>query len=316
MHIDNEGNINEIPLSLNEALRNVEYTSEEYQNRQKLLEARDNILEVKELKVWFDGKKDIFGRIKSHVKAVDGVSFNIKEGETMGLVGESGCGKTTLGKTILRLNPYTSGEVLYKGRNIFDLSKSELKELRKEIQIIFQDPYSSLNPRMTIGNAIMEPMQVHGLYQNDSERKDKVIQLLERVNLLPEQFSRYPHEFSGGQRQRICIARALALNPKFIICDESVSALDVSVQAQVLNLLIELREEYKFSYVFISHDLSVVKFISDRIVVMNQGKIEEMGYSEEVYAQPKSSYTQKLIAAIPRGDIEEVKQRRLLLPQI
>jgi peptide/nickel transport system ATP-binding protein len=203
----------------------------------------------------------------------------------------------------------TGGKAYFDGQDIFSLDHKSMKELREHMQIIFQDPYSSLNPRMSIGNAIMEPMQVHNKYSNDKERKEKVIELLQKVNMRPEHFQRYPHEFSGGQRQRICIARALALNPKFIICDESVSALDVSVQAQVLNLLIKLREEFKFTYIFISHDLSVVKFMSDRMVVMNKGKIEEMGASDDIYNNPQHDYTKKLISAIPKGNIEDIQAR-------
>ena len=235
------------------------------------------------------------------MKAVDDVSFDVYPSETLGLVGESGCGKTTLGRTILKLSPATEGVILYKGEDILKVNDARLKELRREIQIIFQDPYSSLNPRMTVGSAIMEPMQVHNLYKNDTERKEKVIELLETVSMDASHFNRYPHEFSGGQRQRIGIARALSLNPKFIICDESVSALDVSVQAQVLNLLIDLRKKMDFTCIFISHDLSVVKFISDRMVVMNKGKIEEMGASDEIYSHPQMAYTKRLIEAIPKG---------------
>ena len=201
------------------------------------------------------------------------------------------------------------GEVIFEGKNILDLSQKQLKALRKDVQIIFQDPYSSLNPRMTIGNAIMEPMQVHNILKNDEERKAKVIELLETVGLEARHFQRYPHEFSGGQRQRICIARALALNPKFIICDESVSALDVSVQAQVLNLLMDLREKFGFTYIFISHDLSVVKFMSDRMIVMNKGKIEEIGVADDIYHSPQKTYTKKLIDAIPKGRIEDILAR-------
>jgi peptide/nickel transport system ATP-binding protein len=237
------------------------------------------------------------------------VSFDVYEGETLGLVGESGCGKTTLGRTLLRLAPAHSGEIIFDGKSILDLNQNDMIEMRKHMQIIFQDPYSSLNPRITIGSAIMEPMTVHGVLGSEKERKDKVMELLTKVNMKPEHFNRYPHEFSGGQRQRICIARALALNPKFIICDESVSALDVSVQAQVLNLLIQLREEFKFTYIFISHDLSVVKFMSDRMVVMNKGKIEEMGISDDIYNNPQREYTQKLIAAIPKGELDDIKAR-------
>lgn len=309
MRKDETGKLVEIESDLNKAIERVIVTPEETIMRRKKLEEAPKLLEVKDLKVWFPTKLDFFGNPKDHIKAVNNVSFKMKEGETLGLVGESGCGKTTLGKAILRLNPAYDGEIIYKGRNVLDLSKSDLKELRKEMQIIFQDPYSSLNPRMTVGDAIMEPMSVHGIYNNPKERKDKVYELLDKVNLNPEQFTRYPHEFSGGQRQRICIARALALNPSFIICDESVSALDVSVQAQVLNLLIKLRDEFKFSYIFISHDLSVVKFISDRIVVMNKGVIEEIGYADDIYNNPTKDYTKGLISAIPKGEIEDIRRK-------
>jgi peptide/nickel transport system ATP-binding protein len=309
MRKDETGKLVEIESDLNKAIERVIVTPEETILRRKKLEEAPKLLEVKDLKVWFPTKLDFFGNPRDYIKAVNNVSFKMKEGETLGLVGESGCGKTTLGKAILRLNPSYDGEIIYKGRNILDLSKSDLKELRKEMQIIFQDPYSSLNPRMTVGDAIMEPMSVHGIYNNPKERKDKVYELLDKVNLNPEQFTRYPHEFSGGQRQRICIARALALNPSFIICDESVSALDVSVQAQVLNLLIKLRDEFKFSYIFISHDLSVVKFISDRIVVMNKGVIEEIGYADDIYNNPTKDYTKGLISAIPKGEIEDIRRK-------
>jgi peptide/nickel transport system ATP-binding protein len=309
MRKDETGKLVEIESDLNKAIERVIVTPEETIMRRKKLEEAPKLLEVKDLKVWFPTKLDFFGNPKDYIKAVNNVSFKMKEGETLGLVGESGCGKTTLGKAILRLNPSYDGEIIYKGRNILDLSKSDFKELRKEMQIIFQDPYSSLNPRMTVGDAIMEPMSVHGIYNNPKERKDKVYELLDKVNLNPEQFTRYPHEFSGGQRQRICIARALALNPSFIICDESVSALDVSVQAQVLNLLIKLRDEFKFSYIFISHDLSVVKFISDRIVVMNKGVIEEIGYADDIYNNPTRDYTKGLISAIPKGEIEDIRRK-------
>ena len=234
-------------------------------------------------------------------KAVNDVSFKLYEGETLGLVGESGCGKSTLGNAILLLDKATSGTILYKGIAINQLSATEVRNLRKEIQIIFQDPFSSLNPRIPVGKAILEPMKVHKLYQNDAQRKVKVLEILERVGLSPEHYNRYPHEFSGGQRQRIGIARTIALQPKLIVCDESVSALDISVQAQVLNLLNELKENFGFSYIFISHDLAVVKYMSDQVLVMNKGKIEELGDADEIYAHPKTAYTQKLIAAIPKG---------------
>ncbi len=237
----------------------------------------------------------------TNFKAVNNISFNLYEGETLGLVGESGCGKSTLGNAILQLDKATSGEIFYKGADITKIPKSELRLLRKEIQLIFQDPYSSLNPRVPVGKAIMEPMKVHKLYKNDKERKEKTIELLERVGLLEEHFYRYPHEFSGGQRQRIGIARTIAVSPKLIICDESVSALDISVQAQVLNLLNELKEKFGFSYIFISHDLAVVKYMSDQLVVMNKGKIEEIGEADSIYANPKTEYTQSLINAIPKG---------------
>jgi len=237
----------------------------------------------------------------SSFKAVNNVSFNLYEGETLGLVGESGCGKSTLGNAILQLDKATSGEIFYKGEDITKISKSELRTLRKEIQLIFQDPYSSLNPRIPVGKAIMEPMQVHKLYKNTAERKEKTIELLKRVGLSEEHFYRYPHEFSGGQRQRIGIARTIAVNPKLIICDESVSALDISVQAQVLNLLNELKEKFGFSYIFISHDLAVVKYMSDQLVVMNKGEIEEIGEADSIYKNPESEYTKSLIEAIPKG---------------
>jgi peptide/nickel transport system ATP-binding protein len=238
-------------------------------------------------------------RTTNYVRAVDNVSFEVYAGETLGLVGESGCGKTTLGRSILRLLMPSAGDVIYKGRNMASLSKLEIRKLRKEIQIIFQDPYSSLNPHISIGNAIMEPMKVHNILRNDRERKRKVIEILKHVNLKEVHFNRFPHEFSGGQRQRICIARALALNPQFIVCDESVSALDVSVQAQVLNLLNSLKKEFGFTYIFISHDLSVVRFMSDRIIVMKDGKIIEIGPADQIYSNPQSSYTQNLINSIP-----------------
>ena len=287
--------------SVGEMLSKMKIPQAEIQSRLNDLMKNEPILRVENLKTWFPSKRNFFGKPLEYVKAVDDVSFDVYPGETLGLVGESGCGKTTLGRTILRLSPATEGSIFFENENLTQVDASRLKALRRDMQIIFQDPYSSLNPRMTIGSAIMEPMQVHNLYKNDAERKAKVIELLETVSLDANHFNRYPHEFSGGQRQRICIARALALNPKFIICDESVSALDVSVQAQVLNLLIELRQKMQFTCIFISHDLSVVKFISDRMVVMNKGKIEEMGIADEIYNNPQKEYTKRLIAAIPKG---------------
>ncbi len=259
------------------------------------------LLRIQNLSVWFPSKKTFLGKPLSFTKAVDDVNFEIYKGETMGLVGESGCGKTTLGRTLLRLIEPTAGKIIYDGIDLTAKKKDELRSLRKDVQIIFQDPYSSLNPRITIGSAITEPLKVHHIVSGDKARKEKAIELLEKVDLKPEHFNRYPHEFSGGQRQRIVIARALVLNPSFIVCDESVSALDVSVQAQVLNLLNDLKKEFGFTVIFISHDLSVVRYISDRIMVMNQGKIEEMGNADDVYYRPQSAYTQKLIAAIPKG---------------
>ena len=261
---------------------------------------QEMLLTVENLSVWFTSKKSFLGKPLQFVKAVDDVSFEVFKGETLGLVGESGCGKTTLGRTLLRLIEPGSGKIIYNGTDLTKKNRNELKFLRKNIQIVFQDPYSSLNPRITIGSAITEPMKVHGLYSSSKQRRDKVVELLEKVDLKPGHFNRYPHEFSGGQRQRIVIARALALNPSFVVCDEPVSALDVSVQAQVLNLLHDLKKEFGFTIIFISHDLSVVRYISDRIMVMSQGKIVESGMADEVYQNPQSAFTQKLIASIPK----------------
>lgn len=277
------------------------YTDTEREETLEKIYNEEPILVVKNLKKYFISEKKWFSNQQSTVKAVDGVSFEIYEGETVGLVGESGCGKTTLGRTILGLEEVSDGEILYKGKDISQLSKKEIKELRKEIQIIFQDPFSSLNPRIPVGKAILEPMRVHKILNSDTERKEYVFNLLDKVGLEKEHFYRYPHEFSGGQRQRIGIARTIALKPKLIICDESVSALDVSVQAQVLNLLNELKSEFDFTYIFISHDLSVVKYMSDQLLVMNNGQIEEKGDADAIYKNPKTAYTQKLIEAIPKG---------------
>ena len=257
-------------------------------------------LKVDDLRVYFPIKTNFFGKVLSEFKAVDGVSFEVKKGETVGLVGESGCGKTTLGRALIRLIPPTSGNIYFNQKNISEIPDEQMRKMRKDIQIIFQDPYGSLNPRLTIGSAINEPMKIHGILPTEKLRREKIEELLQKVNLKPEFFDRYPHEFSGGQRQRICIARALSLNPDFIICDESVSALDVSVQAQVLNLLNDLKNELGFTTIFISHDLGVVHYISDRIMVMNKGKIEETGTANEIYYHPKNEYTQRLIASIPK----------------
>ncbi|WP_084240758.1 ABC transporter ATP-binding protein [Pedobacter africanus] len=275
------------------------YTSAEIAQRRDQLYSQPPLLQVKQLCTWYPVNKGLFGKTNSYVKAVDDISFDVFPGETLGLVGESGCGKTTLGRSILRLVEPTSGQLLFDGTDLGSLNTTTLRKMRKDIQIIFQDPYSSLNPRLTVGNALMEPLQVHGMFENNEQRRAHVLNLLKRVDLKPEYFNRYPHEFSGGQRQRIVIARALALQPRFIICDESVSALDVSVQAQVLNLLRELQQEFGLTYIFISHDLAVVKHISDRMLVMNKGKIEEQGFPEDIYHNPLADYTKRLIAAIP-----------------
>jgi peptide/nickel transport system ATP-binding protein len=307
MKTDSEGVMTESNRSVEEVTSKLIVTRDERIKQHADLYSKEPILQVRNLKTYFPIKKSLFGKADSYVKAVDDVSFEVYPGETLGLVGESGCGKTTLGRTILRLIEPTSGEIVFRSRNITNITQKDMRDLRKHMQIIFQDPYSSLNPRITIGEAIMEPMKVHGIMASDKERKEKVMQLLNRVNMNETHFYRYPHEFSGGQRQRICIARALSLNPQFIICDESVSALDVSIQAQVLNLLNELKKEFQFTYIFISHDLSVVKFMSDRMIVMNQGKIEEMADADDIYSSPQTEYTRKLIGAIPKGELDDIK---------
>jgi peptide/nickel transport system ATP-binding protein len=308
MKTDEDGKIIENNISVEEFTKDLAIPLSERENKHKELYSKEPILQIRNLKTYFPIRNGFFGGISEYVRAVDNITFDVYPGETLGLVGESGCGKTTTGRTIIRLEEPTEGVMIYKGKDIAKMNTKELREFRKEVQIIFQDPYSSLNPRMTIGNAIMEPMQVHSILDNDEQRKKRVEDLLTRVNLDPSHFYRYPHEFSGGQRQRIGIARALAVNPKFIICDESVSALDVSVQAQVLNLLNELKEEFGLTYIFISHDLSVVKYMSDRMVVMQAGQIEEMGDADQIYNQPGTEYTKKLINAIPEGKLEDIKR--------
>ncbi|HEY9082018.1 MAG TPA: ABC transporter ATP-binding protein [Vicingaceae bacterium] len=308
MSVDENGEMKEKNKSVEEVTENLVISPEETAKKHEKIYAQEPILEIKNLKTYFPISKGVFGRAKEYVKAVNDVSFKVYPGETLGLVGESGCGKTTLGRTILKLVEPTAGNIIFEGKDITNLSVKEMREYRKEMQIIFQDPYSSLNPRITIGEAIMEPMRVHNVFNSDAERKERVMELLKRVDLPEHHFYRYPHEFSGGQRQRICIARSLALNPKFIICDESVSALDVSVQAQVLNLLNELKEEFKFTYIFISHDLSVVKFMSDKMIVMQEGVVKEMGYADEIYNNPKTDYTKSLINAIPKGEIDDIQK--------
>jgi len=274
-------------------------STEERKTEHDKIYSQEPELEVKNLVTSFPLKKNFFGKVTEELKAVNKVSFNLYKGETLGLVGESGCGKTTLGRTILKLETASGGEIIYKGQNILDYSKKEMMAFRKKFQIIFQDPYSSLNPKLTVGATIMEVMTVHNILNNKQEREARTIELLLKVGLEEKHFSHYPHEFSGGQRQRIGIARALALEPEYIICDESVSALDVSVQAQVLNLLNDLKKEFQLTYIFISHDLSVVRYMSDRVIVMNKGEIEEIGEADQMYQNPKTEYTKTLINSIP-----------------
>ena len=295
--------------TVDERIDEVSYSAAEIAQRNAELSTAAPLLDVRNLEVHFPIKSGFFGRTSGVVKAVDDITFNVKPGETLGLVGESGCGKTTTGRAVLRLVEPTGGSVMFDGKDVRSLGSTDLKKMRRDFQIIFQDPYSSLNPRLSVGSAIMEVLNVHEIGSNEKERKEHVMYLLDKVNLLPRHFSNYPHEFSGGQRQRICIARALALKPKLLICDESVSALDVSVQAQVLNLLVSLRDEFNLTYIFISHDLSVVKFISDRIAVMNAGKIVEMNTSNELYQSPTDPYTRKLIDAIPTGTLDVIRSR-------
>jgi peptide/nickel transport system ATP-binding protein len=280
-------------------LHDLQIMDTQRQDHLRQLYSKQPLLKVEGLKTWYPLRKGIFNRVYGHVKAVDDVTFEVYEGETLGLVGESGCGKTTLGRSILRLAEPTDGKIWFDGIEVTALKGQTLRDFRKQAQIVFQDPYSSLNPRLTIGEAIAEPMRVHGIETNSGKLRDAVCDMLEQVGLQAEHYDRYPHEFSGGQRQRICIARALAVNPRLVICDESVSALDVSVQAQVLNLLNRLKKERQLTYIFISHDLSVVRFMSDRVVVMYNGKPVETNDADVLFEHPQNDYTKKLIAALP-----------------
>ena len=272
----------------------------------------NRLLEVTDLKKHFPVKRGLFSRVQGYVRAVDGISFNIGREETLGLVGESGCGKTTTGRTILRLLEPTAGDVRFEGHSVFAFNKTELRQMRRNMQIVFQDPFGSLNPRMTVGSIVGEPLAVHRVAAR-RERKERVKELLQKVGLAADAVNRYPHEFSGGQRQRIGIARAIALNPKFVVCDEPVSALDVSIQAQIINLLEELQEDFGLSYLFIAHDLGVVQHVSDRVAVMYLGQIVELGDAEVIYEDPKHPYTVALLSAIPVAD-PKTKRKRIVLP--
>ena len=275
-------------------------TSQQRAKKHQKIYTKTPLLRVENVAKSYFSKVGVFGQ-KQEIKAVNGISFDVFEGETLGLVGESGCGKSTLGKVILQLEKATKGSIFYKGKEITSLKSKDLRSLRKDIQLIFQDPYSSLHPRKIIGQAIIEPMEVHGIGSSKKQRKEKAMELLSRVGLEASYFHRYPHQLSGGQRQRVGIARTIAMEPKLVICDESVSALDISVQAQVLNLLNELKEDFGFTYIFISHDLAVVKYMADQLLVMNRGAIEEIGDADEIYANPIKQYTKKLIDSIPKG---------------
>ncbi len=284
----------------------------EQQVTKQATSANDDLIKVENLVKYFPIRGGFLQRVRAHVKAVDGVSFTIKRGETLGLVGESGCGKTTVGRTIMRLIPYTSGRVLFEGRDLFSLRGQDLKAIRREMQIVFQDPYSSLDPRMPVGESIAEGLAVHNV-GTAPERWEKVIHMLRQVNLEDFHAKRYPHEFSGGQRQRIGIARALSLNPKFIVADEPVSALDVSVQAQVLNILMDLQEKFGLTYLFIAHNLGVVEHISNRVGVMYLGKMVELADREEIFNHPAHPYTRALFSAIPVADPRQAGTRERII---
>lgn len=269
------------------------------------------MLQVRDLRTWFDVRRGLLRKTVGHIRAVDGVSFNVDQRQALGLVGESGCGKSTVGRSILRLIPATGGTVYFNGRDVFAADRAELKKLRRQMQVVFQDPVGSLNPRMTVGRIIGEPIMVHRLARG-SQLRDRVAALLQRVGLSPDHAQRYPHEFSGGQRQRIGIARALALEPSFIVCDEPVSALDVSIQAQILNLLSDLQEELGLSYLFIAHNLAVIKHFCDRVAVMYLGRLVEHADRDAIYERPRHPYTQALLSAAPQADPQQIKQRIVL----
>lgn len=273
------------------------------------------LVTVNNLKKYFPIKTGLVKRTTGNVKAVDGVSFGIKKGQVLGIVGESGCGKSTLGRTLLRLLPATSGEVLYEGNNVFSMNKKEMNSMRTKMQIVFQDPYSSLNPRLPVYDIVGEAMLQHKIVKNKSEMKDRVIEIIKKCGLHPEQAERYPHQFSGGQRQRICIARALAVNPEFVVCDEAVSALDVSIQSQIINLLKDLQDDFGLTYMFISHDLSVVEFISDEVAVMYLGQIVEMGSKKDIFANPLHPYTEALLSAAPSFDPSRRQNKKRIILQ-
>jgi peptide/nickel transport system ATP-binding protein len=309
---DQQGKLQIIPLPESQMQHNPRFaTTNDIEKSMRIwhLSKQEPILVVQNLTKVFPVRRGWF-QSQGVIKAVDQVSFEVYPGETLGLVGESGCGKSTLSRVLLRLIEPTSGQVVFDGKSVLQMNATQLRQLRREMQIVFQNPFGSLNPRQTIGSALIEPMVIHNPGQSQTVRRDHAIAILQRVGLDASAMNRYPHEFSGGQRQRICIARVLACRPRFIVCDESVSALDVSVQAQVLNLLKDLQEQFGLTYIFISHDLNVVKFISDRILVMNQGKVEEIGPAEQIYRHPSRDYTRQLIEAIPRADLAEIRDRQ------